>query len=222
MNSRTQSASLLTTTTSSTTTTATSSNTQPLIKVSLDVPLMTKEQLYPTPSMKDHIPYDVEFDLRLLGCELIQTSGRLLKLPQTAMATGQVLFHRFYYSKSFVKNPMEYYAMAAIFLSTKIEECPRRIRDVLNVFHHIKQVRSGKVIKPMLIDENYHIAKNQVIKAERRLLKELGFCVHVKHPHKVRLLFRHLCLSEKSLKYLKFSILFDSFFRYFFNQKKFF
>jgi hypothetical protein len=23
------------------------------------------------------------------------------------MATGQVLFHRFYYSKSFVKNPME-------------------------------------------------------------------------------------------------------------------
>jgi len=24
-----------------------------------------------------------------------------------------------------------------------------------------------------------------VIKLERRLLKELGFCVHVKHPHKV-------------------------------------
>jgi hypothetical protein len=24
-----------------------------------------------------------------------------------------------------------------------------------------------------------------VIKAERRLLKELGFCVYVKHPHKV-------------------------------------
>lgn len=112
--------------------------------VSLEVPLMMNEQLYPTPSMKDKISYDVEFDLRLTGCELIQTAGRLLKLPQTAMATGQVLFHRFYYSKSFVKNPMEYYAMAAIFLSTKIEECPRRVRDVLNVFHHIKQVRSGK------------------------------------------------------------------------------
>lgn len=25
-----------------------------------------------------------------------------------------------------------------------------------------------------------------MIKAERRVLKELGFCVHVKHPHKVR------------------------------------
>ncbi|RNA24968.1 cyclin-L1 isoform X3, partial [Brachionus plicatilis] len=167
----------------------TTQTSQVLQNVSLQVPLMKNDQLYPTPSMKDKIPYDVEFDLRLTGCELIQTSGRLLKLPQTAMATGQVLFHRFYYSKSFVKNPMEYYAMASIFLSTKIEECPRRVRDVLNVFHHIKQVRSGKIIKPMSIDENYHIAKNQVIKAERRLLKELGFCVHVKHPHKMILIY---------------------------------
>ena len=75
--------------------------------------------------------------------------------------------------------------MASIFLSSKIEECPRRIRDVMNVFHHIKLVRTGKLIKPMQIDQNYSDTKNQVIKAERRILKELGFCVHVKHPHKV-------------------------------------
>jgi len=28
-------------------------------------------------------------------------------------------------------------------------------------------------------------AKNEMIKAERRILKELGFCVHLQHPHKV-------------------------------------
>jgi hypothetical protein len=60
------------------------------------------------------------------------------------MATGQVLFHRYFYTKSFVKNPMEYYAMASLFLSSKIQECPRRIRDVMNVFYHIKQIRTGK------------------------------------------------------------------------------
>lgn len=53
-----------------------------LLKVSLEMPLMTPEQLYPTPSMKESLAFDVEFDLRLVGCELIQTSGRLLKLPQ--------------------------------------------------------------------------------------------------------------------------------------------
>ena len=41
------------------------------------------------------------------------------------------------------------------------------------------------MIKPMVVDETYYDTKNQVIKAERRMLKELGFCIHVKHPHKV-------------------------------------
>lgn len=36
-----------------------------------------------------------------------------------------------------------------------------------------------------MLDQNYIQLKNQVIKAERRVLKELGFCVHIKHPHKV-------------------------------------
>jgi len=40
-------------------------------------------------------------------------------------------------------------------------------------------------ISPIILDPNYIHLKNQVIKAERRVLKELGFCVHVKHPHKV-------------------------------------
>lgn len=40
---------------------------------------------------------------------------------------------------------------------------------------------------PLLLDQEYVNLKNQIIKAERRVLKELGFCVHVKHPHKVGL-----------------------------------
>ena len=44
---------------------------------------------------------------------------------------------------------------------------------------------SRSEIKPMVLDGAYIALKNQVIKAERRILKELGFCVHVKHPHKV-------------------------------------
>lgn len=47
----------------------------------------------------------------------------------------------------------------------------------------------------MILDTNYVNLKNQVIKAERRVLKELGFCVHVKHPHKLIVVY---------LKYLGF------------------
>lgn len=60
------------------------------------------------------------------------------------MATGQVLFHRLYYTKSFLRQDMEHTAMACIYLASKIEEAPRRIRDIINVFHHLHQLRSGK------------------------------------------------------------------------------
>ncbi len=46
-----------------------------------------------------------------------------------------------------------------------------------------------RTIEPVLLDQGYINLKNQVIKAERRVLKELGFCVHVKHPHKVILIW---------------------------------
>lgn len=65
-------------------------------------------------------------------------------LFQVAMAAGQVLFQRFYYAKSMVRYPMETTAMACIALASKIEEAPRKIRDVINVFNHIRQVKNGK------------------------------------------------------------------------------
>ncbi|KAG8185607.1 hypothetical protein JTE90_023306 [Oedothorax gibbosus] len=156
------------------------------VSLSLENCILPPDKLSPSPSQVDGLDPEAELELRILGCELIQISGILLRLPQVAMATGQVLFQRFFYSKSFVRHAMEVVAMACITLASKIEEAPRRIRDVVNVFHHIKQVKSGKTIQPLILDQNYINQKNQVIKAERRVLKELGFCVHVKHPHKER------------------------------------
>ncbi|XP_072248819.1 cyclin-L1a isoform X2 [Leuresthes tenuis] len=51
---------------------------------------------------------------------------------------------------------------------------------------------------PLILDQNYINTKNQVIKAERRILKELGFCVHVKHPHKIIVLFLQVLECEKN------------------------
>uniref|UniRef100_A0A6G3MHG4 Cyclin-L1 (Trinotate prediction) n=1 Tax=Henneguya salminicola TaxID=69463 RepID=A0A6G3MHG4_HENSL len=102
------------------------------------------------------------------------------------MATGQILFQRFYYSKSFLKHDFEILSMAAIFLAAKIEEHPRRARDVVNVFRYLKQKRLGREILPMeYFCQAYLDLKAEIIKAERRILKELGFCVHVQHPHKM-------------------------------------
>ncbi|XP_008559703.1 cyclin-L1 [Microplitis demolitor] len=160
--------------------------------------LLPEEKLNSTPSRLDGLDAETETDLRILGCELIQTAGILLKLPQVAMATGQVIFQRFYYSKSLVRHNMETTAMGCVCLASKIEEAPRRIRDVINVFNHIKQVSSQKPIQPVILDQNYVALKNQVIKSERRVLKELGFCVHVKHPHKIIVMYLQVLGYEKN------------------------
>lgn len=114
------------------------------ILLSLKNCILPDEKLLLTPSQNDGLDKDTEIDLRIYGCELIQTAGILLKLPQVAMATGQVLLQRFYYSKSLVRHPIEHTAMACVCLASKIEEAPRRVRDVINVFHHIRQVNSKK------------------------------------------------------------------------------
>jgi hypothetical protein len=85
------------------------------------------------------------------------------------MATGQVLFHRFFYRKSFreydVKVCVEIYetclkfilirlqsiAISCIFLSAKVEESPKKVRDVINVYYHLTLKRDG-IPKPDPID----------------------------------------------------------------------
>ena len=156
------------------------------IIINLENCRIPQERLEQTPSMRDGLDYKIEHQLRILCCENLQYSGLLLKLPQVAMANAQVLFQRYYCSKSFVVYDFQHVSMACLYLASKIEECFRKLRDIINVFYYVTQKKSGLTTEPLdYVGEYYFHIKNEVIKMERRILKELGFCVHVKHPHKI-------------------------------------
>uniref|UniRef100_A0A915C191 Cyclin-like domain-containing protein n=1 Tax=Parascaris univalens TaxID=6257 RepID=A0A915C191_PARUN len=177
------------------------------------------------PSLADGLDRQTEQDLRYLGCEIIQSGAILLRIPQVAAATAQILYQRFYYQRSFVRQHFESTVMACLLLASKIEEAPRRPRDVINVFHrlehlHGKRTESKKYV-PMVLDRNYLDLKNQVIKAERKLLNALGFVVHVRHPHK--LIYAYLLalgaldnheLMQKAWSYMNDGLRADIFLRY--------
>nr|XP_056721496.1 cyclin-L1-like [Euleptes europaea] len=168
------------------------------VLITLENCLLPDDAVRFTPSMGSGLDAETEAQLRVTGCELIQAAGILLRLPQVAMATGQVLFQRFFYTKSFVKHSMEHVSMACVHLASKIEEAPRRIRDVINVFHRLRHLREKKKPVPLILDQEYVNLKNQIIKAERRVLKELGFCVHVKHPHKIIVMYLQVLECERN------------------------
>lgn len=65
------------------------------VSLSLENCILPPEKLFPSPSQIDGLEREHEIELRILGCELIQTSGILLRLPQVSY---------YFETKSFVKN----------------------------------------------------------------------------------------------------------------------
>uniref|UniRef100_A0A915PVY8 Cyclin N-terminal domain-containing protein n=1 Tax=Setaria digitata TaxID=48799 RepID=A0A915PVY8_9BILA len=119
------------------------------INISADKWLLTLDEhsiakLGNPPSLADGLDRKTELDLRYLGCEIIQSGAILLRIPQVAAATAQILYQRFYYQRSFVRHHFEYTVMACLLLASKIEEAPRRPRDVINVFHRLEHLHGKR------------------------------------------------------------------------------
>lgn len=154
-----------------------------MIYAPVDTFYLTDEELRNSPSVKDGIDEVTEVKLRIYGCQLIQETGILLKLPQVVMATGQVLFHRFYCKKSFVEYDVKSVAASCVWLASKLEESPMKARQVIYVFHRMER-RREKLPLEHLDCTRYRDMKHDLIRTERHVLKELGFVSHVDHPHK--------------------------------------
>ncbi|KAH7096104.1 cyclin-like protein [Auriculariales sp. MPI-PUGE-AT-0066] len=152
-------------------------------------PLASREQIKCTPSSEDGIPWELEEDMRAYGCKLIQQAGILLKLNQVAMATAQILFQRFWYVSSMKQYSISDTAIGALFLSSKIEECPLRMRDLINIFDLLLSRAAHKgpgpyVHTPMLyFAQTFYDLKDAMVVAEMQLLKRLGFNTNVVLPY---------------------------------------
>ncbi|KAI5396317.1 Cyclin-L1-1 [Lathyrus oleraceus] len=132
-----------------------------MIYTTIDTFYLIDEQLTNSPSRKDGIDEATETSLRIYGCDLIQESGILLRLPQAVMAPGSV------------------------WLASKLEVNPRKARQVLIIFHKMECKRENLPIDHLdLYSKIYVDLKMELSRIERHILKEMGFICHVEHPHK--------------------------------------
>lgn len=159
-----------------------------------------------SPSLQDGVPADVERAHRFFGCELIQEAGVLLRLPQVVMATAQTMLHRFFYRKSLKDFDAFRVAFACLFLATKVEERPKRIKGVLSVFYALYKRRKWNQTRPkhQLLDlegVTYSLWRDWMVLVERQILIDLGFSVYnvMEHPHKYILYYVKIVGGSKEL-----------------------
>ncbi|KAG8686902.1 hypothetical protein FRC09_013854 [Ceratobasidium sp. 395] len=155
-------------------------------------PLASLSQISQTPSRTDGIPEDVEEGMRAYGCKMIQQAGLLLKQNQVAMSTAQILFQRFWYVTSFKQFSVMDIGMGALYLASKLEECPIRMRDLINVFdlllarvkHTLQANRQPfRYVTMGYFDAAFYDTKDALVVAEMQILKRLGFDVRARLPY---------------------------------------
>ncbi|KAF5391767.1 hypothetical protein D9757_001777 [Collybiopsis confluens] len=156
-------------------------------------PLASLSQISQSPSRADGIPDDLEEDLRAYGCKLIHEAGVLLKQKQVAVATAQILYQRFWYVSSMKSFGIGDVGMGALYLASKLEECPLRIRDLVNVYDLLQQ-RAAHSTRSNVTDEfkyapmsyfgnTFYDLKEAIVVHEMQLLKRLGFNMQVVLPY---------------------------------------
>ncbi|BGP58705.1 hypothetical protein JCM8202v2_006382 [Rhodotorula sphaerocarpa] len=142
----------------------------------------------PTPSALDGVPARLERDLRAYGALLIQQAGVMLKAPQVVMATAQVLFQRFWFVTSLKHFGIRDIGMGALFLASKLEEAPVRIRDIINCYAYLSALATFCSSPPYpppsaftayepsdYFATEFYDQKDALVIAEMQLLKRLGF-----------------------------------------------
>ncbi|KAL2315943.1 Cyclin pch1 [Schizosaccharomyces pombe] len=171
--------------------------------------IISKDQLVFTPSALDGIPLDQEEIQRSKGCNFIINVGLRLKLPQTALATANIYFHRFYLRFS-LKN-YHYYEVAAtcIFLATKVEDSVRKLRDIVINCAKVAQKNSN-----VLVDEQtkeYWRWRDVILYTEEVLLEALCFDFTVEHPYPYVLSFiKKFVADDKNVTKVAWTYINDS------------
>uniref|UniRef100_A0A7E4ZZA9 Cyclin-K n=1 Tax=Panagrellus redivivus TaxID=6233 RepID=A0A7E4ZZA9_PANRE len=136
--------------------------------------IFSPEELGNSPSRREGMSAEQEQDLRRAGCGILWQIGISMKLSeQPTLSTACSFFHRFYMFHSFKEYPAELAALGCLFLAGKVEETPKKCKDIVSV---ATQCLPDKY-------SDYPNLTSDVFNFERILLATLGFDVYLENPY---------------------------------------
>ncbi|XP_037961183.1 uncharacterized protein LOC119690238 [Teleopsis dalmanni] len=129
-----------------------------------------------TPSVKDGVSIETEKRYRKEGARFISDCGMRLKIGHNTIATAVVMYHRFYLKHSHRMFPRFFTACACIMLSGKVEETPKKCRDIIATAEFL--------LPPVYISTFGSWPEKDIIVLEKILLQTIHFDFDTEHPYK--------------------------------------
>ena len=147
-----------------------------------------------------------ENECRLKIYAFLKSAGDRLRLPQLSVATAMAFYHRFFARESHENFEAFELAATCLFLAAKVEETPKKLRDVI-----AESFKIERGTKPTDLGE-VEIArlKEQILTHERRLLVVLGFDLRVDHAHKHLLQYVKFIGGTRALAEAAWNVINDS------------
>jgi len=93
-------------------------------------------------------------------------------------------FHRFFSVHSYIKHDRHIIGSACLFLAGKVEETPKKLRDVIAATYSIKHKKELKIDSREFFDLKEHL-----LASERIVLQTIAFDLTVEHPYKYLLTY---------------------------------
>ena len=158
------------------------------IQTSEDNPwLFSADELKETPSRLHNIPEQIEARIVAKTAQFIQECGRELGVPQLTVSVAIKFFQRFFMLESMLIHKPPIVAAACLFLSCKVQETHKRLRDVIFWTVKVRTRNTPDYPDGMSLSENSHHfyeEKNSILDKEREVLRVLNFDLTVDHPYK--------------------------------------
>jgi len=145
-----------------------------------------------TPSRKDGISFVDELKLRRVFSLFIFSCGIRLEFPPITTCTAIVLMQRFFCRTSFQSCDRLVICMTCLFLASKIEETPKKLRDIINVAYYLR------FDEKLPIGSKYWGLRDQLIEHEHLISRTLAFELTFDHPHKYLLNYLKAIEDQRS------------------------
>lgn len=152
-----------------------------------------KKDLKNAPSIRDGLDFETERRYRKEGVRFIMSCGTEMSLGHNTIATGAVYFHRFYMFHTFQEFPRYVTACCCLFLAGKVEETPKKCRDIITTARTMVEDPSFQAFS-----EDARKAKEEVMTLESILLQTIKFDLEVDHPYNFLVLYAKALKGDKT------------------------